>query len=122
MVEASSVEGTVEVKGEVKGKGGNFVCPRCGGLGYLDRRVRGEHVYFYCMHIERVGNRRRVHRCYLGAESYDYVERFQEMSLSGLMDKERFARYLDVLIPRLERKELLMLVRKAKERLKVLKD
>jgi hypothetical protein len=113
-----SVESSVELSGEGKGRGGNFVCPRCGGLGYLERlNVKG-HVYFYCRHVSRREGKVRIKKCYLGAESYDYVERFQELSLSGLVDKERFARYLEVLIAKLGREELKLLVKKARERLR----
>ena len=81
---------------------GKVLCPRCGGLGYLERRCRGEHAYVYVVHRERG----RVSKCYLGAESYDYVERFNALGLAGLADEGRFERYAAELVARLTASQL----------------
>jgi len=110
----SSVEGK-------RGRGGNFLCPRCGSFGYVERRSKGGHVYVYCVHVYRDGGRRRRKRCYLGAEEYDYVERFQELGLAGLTDRERFRRYMRSLLEKLGDEDLKWIVEEAKQRLEVLK-
>jgi hypothetical protein len=104
-----------------KRRGGNFVCPRCGGLGYLERRSVGGHVYVYCRHVWREGGRRRERKCYLGAEEYDYVERFQLLGLAGLTDKERFRRYMRSLLERLSPEDLTWIMEQASIRLKNIK-
>jgi len=74
------------------------VCPRCRGLGYWERRFRNGHVYVYVLHREG----RKVHRCYLGAEEYDYVERLHNLGLAGMHDDGRFERYAEELLDRLK--------------------
>jgi hypothetical protein len=71
-------------------------------LGYWERRSKGEHVYVYVLHREG----RKVHRCYLGAEAYDYVERMHNMGLVGMQDDGRFERYAEELLDRLKPKQL----------------
>ena len=78
------------------------LCPRCGGLGYWERRRRGEHEYIYVVH--RAGG--KVSRCYLGAAAYDYVERFNQLGLSGAADELRFERYAESLVARLTASQL----------------
>lgn len=81
-------------------------CPRCGGEGYLERRKVEGHVYLYCVHQKSEMGKRRKWRCYLGAEKYDYVERFNPLDLAGLYDKERFMRYMKRLLDSLEPNQL----------------
>jgi hypothetical protein len=99
-------------------KGSSVVsCPRCGGLGYWAREVRegprGRHAYVYVVHVE--GGRRR--KCYLGAEAYDYVERFHGLGLAGDMDGGRWRRYAEQLIDRLKPEDLRWLLGMIRERL-----
>jgi hypothetical protein len=71
-------------------------------LGYWERRSKGEHVYVYVLHREG----RHVRRCYLGAEAYDYVERLHNMGLVGMQDEDRFERYAEELLDRLNARQL----------------
>jgi len=52
-------------------------------------------------HRIREYGKTKIKTCYLGAEKYDYVERFQNLMLSGLIDKDRFRRYMLELIDKL---------------------
>jgi hypothetical protein len=70
---------------------GKVVCPRCGELGYVERRVvrtsGGEwgkvKTYIYVVH----GRGRDKRRCYIGpAEGYDYVEQHLALGLTNVMD------------------------------------
>jgi hypothetical protein len=112
----------VEKTGEAE-ESKKVLCPRCGGLGYLERRRRGghgEHVYIYVVHREG----KKVHKCYLGAEKYDYVERFHDIGLAGMHDEKRFWRYAEELVSKLTYEQLIKLeeliarakLRKLKER------
>jgi hypothetical protein len=59
-------------------------------------------VYVYVLHREG----RKIHRCYLGAEAYDYVERLHNMGLAGMHDDGRFERYATELLDRLKPRQL----------------
>ena len=77
------------------------ICPRpgCGApITWIEKRVRGEHVYYYAVHETRFGKQRKIKKCYLGAERYQYVEMFNPIGLAGLVDGSRFARYIDNII------------------------
>jgi len=77
------------------------VCPKCGlPYSYVSREKRGSNYYFYAVHVSKSGNKRRVKKCYLGAESYDYVARFNpELGrLAGLIDRTKALRYLEELL------------------------
>jgi len=100
--EAGKAETT---KAEMAEKSKKVLCPRCGDLGYIERRRRGEHVYIYIIHRDG----KRVHKCYLGAERYDYVERFHEIGLAGMHDEERFWRYAEELVSKLTYEQLVKL-------------
>jgi hypothetical protein len=71
-------------------------------LGYWERRSRNGHVYVYVLHREG----RHVRRCYLGAEAYDYVERTNPLGLVGMHDDDRFERYAEELLDRLNARQL----------------
>jgi len=95
-------------KAEMAEKSKKVLCPRCGGLGYLERRRKGEqgeHVYIYVVHREG----KKVHKCYLGAEKYDYVERFHDIGLAGMHDEKRFWRYAEELVSKLTYEQLVKL-------------
>ena len=96
---------------------GSYVCPRCGNFGYLQGLRRGKRTYFYCYHCRIEDGKRRVWKCYLGPEKYVNVERFQELGLSGLTDKDRFRKYLQNLLDRLEPEDLKWLAEEIKSRL-----
>ena len=102
-MEIEKIEKTGEAEESKK-----ILCPRCGGLGYLERRRRGEHgehVYIYVVHREG----KKVRKCYLGAEKYDYVERFHEIGLAGMHDEKRFWRYAEELVSKLTYEQLVKL-------------
>jgi hypothetical protein len=86
-----------------------FVCPRCGDLGYIERRYVNGQAYYYCRHVTIENKQRKEKRCYLGARQYSYVETFNRMQLAGLTDQERFRRYLEHLIPKLSVEDLLII-------------
>jgi hypothetical protein len=81
-------------------------CPRCGGKGYLERRVVEKQTYYYVRHVSFDGGRRSDHRCYLGPERYDYVEKTHHLHLSGYLDEERFRRYAQELVDKLPEEQL----------------
>lgn len=74
-------------------------CPRCNQpYSYIEKRKKGEHIYFYAVHIAKVDGKNKYHKCYLGAKEYEYVrmmhpEMFQ--SLTGMHDQERYVKYLE---------------------------
>jgi len=78
------------------------LCPRCGlPYSYVEAREVGGKVYYYAVHYYREGNKRRVRKCYLGPEYYDYVTRTHEregLILRGLTSTDRVIGYLDALI------------------------
>jgi uncharacterized C2H2 Zn-finger protein len=109
----------VEERAEPRRRRGRTLtaCPRCGGLGYLKRRAVGDHVYYYVYHVSRAGGRRHERACYIGAETYDYVERFNDLGLAGGADEERFRRYAEQLVSRLRPDELSWLMDLMRRRL-----
>jgi len=88
------------------------ICPRCGlPYSWLDRRVVGDKVYLYAVHVvERKGRSRKIRKCYLGPEeSYRYVSMMHEregLVLKGLADGDRALKYLDAIINYLSSIEL----------------
>jgi len=85
---------------------GKIDCPRCGEQGYIYKRYRGNKVYVYCRHPYYEGGVRRERKCYLGAEQYTYVEKFNPLGLTGAMLPSRFERYALNLISQLSEEEL----------------
>ena len=85
------------------------ICPRCGlPYSYVETREVGGKVYYYAVHYYREGNKRRVRKCYLGPEHYDYVTRTHEregLVLRGLTSTDRVISYLDALIDYVSRPE-----------------
>jgi hypothetical protein len=87
-------------------------CPVCGRpIDYIERRVvKGngtEHVYYYARHIVVDENgQKKVKKCYLGAETYDYVSRknydlgivFMGMAVDPVM---RLTEYVNSAVSRL---------------------
>mgnify|MGYP001772633034 CR=1 FL=1 len=107
-------------------------CPRpdCGEeISYIETRQVGDQIYFYAVHNhgytkDNGKTRPLLKRCYLGAYKYDYVERFNNLGLSGYVNPTRFEEYLKSLIDthELDIKEALrivdMLVRKLSTKIK----
>ena len=94
-------------------------CPRCGReVSYVERQVKGSQTYYYAVHYfgyEVVNGKvkKKVKKCYLGPREYEYVEKLHSLGLAGLIDRERFRRYLKELLDSTEMdlKELLEVVR-----------
>ena len=91
------------------------ICPRCGEpFSYLERhrdKVSGK-TYYYAVHYmgySRTSSgkiRKKVRKCYLGPEYYDYVTLTHEregLVLRGMLDRDRVLSYLDALIGFLNR-------------------
>jgi len=84
------------------------VCPRCGQpYSYIESYTRGSQTYYVAVHyegyekVEEEGKRKvkkRVRKCYLGPQTYKYVEKLHELGLSGPIDRERFKRYFRELL------------------------
>jgi hypothetical protein len=75
------------------------ICPLCNREGYFSRERRGNRYYVYFKH--KSGG-----KCYLGADTYYYVEKYNRLGLTGIHDKERFKRYLLELIDQLTEDQL----------------
>ena len=91
------------------------VCPRCGSpISWVERQRKGDRVYYYAVHYlgyTKVGGRvrKRVRRCYLGPESYEYVSRLHKdlgIVLEGAVVDRRVVHYLDAFVEALSRVEL----------------
>jgi len=83
------------------------ICPVCGArYSYIERRRTKHNVYIYFVHIYFEGRRRRVKKCYAGAEKcYKYVERTHfdiAPMFRGLHDEKRAIDYLERLVDFLE--------------------
>jgi hypothetical protein len=78
------------------------ICPRCGEAGgYIEKRMVNDRTYLYFVHQRVFGGERIIRRCYLGAGEYKYVNRFNPIGLSGLIDRDRFARYIEALVDKI---------------------
>jgi len=99
------------------------ICPRCfRNISWIERRERGGRAYYYAVHYDgysKVNGRikRFISKCYLGAEKYVNVEKFQNLELAGLADRGRFKRYVKRLIDMLSKEELEWIRRLVEERL-----
>jgi len=87
------------------------LCPRCGApYSWIERRESGGRVYYYAVHVYKDSSgKRRVKKCYLGPEEYEYVSRLhakEGLTLKGLRDSQRALEYLDALIAYLQTVEL----------------
>jgi len=79
------------------------ICERCGEpYSYREVRKTEHNVYIYNVHVTKIGNRRKIRKCYLGAQStYKYVERMHrdiELNLRGMHDHQRIVDYLKAII------------------------
>jgi hypothetical protein len=88
------------------------ICPRCfREVSWIERRSKGDRTYYYAVHYggySRVNGKikRSISKCYLGADEYVNVERFQNIGLSGVFDRDRFKRYVRRLMDFLSREDL----------------
>jgi len=91
------------------------VCPRCGSpVSWIESQTKGGRVYYYAVHYlgyEKVGRklRKRVRKCYLGPELYEYVTRLHSdlgLKLEGAVVDRRVLHYLDAFVEALSRVEL----------------
>ncbi len=90
------------------------VCPRCGRpIDWIERRIKNGHVYIYAYHYVKDENgKRKVKKCYLGPEKYDYANRvlatagIQVKSLAHQLidDKPLIASQLEDLVKAVEEK------------------
>jgi len=86
-------------------------CPVCGlPIDWVEKRVRNGHVYYYAYHYVKDENgKRKVKKCYLGADRYDYVSRknydlgttFRGMAYS---EADRFSEYFNSALDKLSAK------------------
>jgi len=86
-------------------------CPVCGlPIDWVEKRVRNGHTYYYAYHYVKDENgKRKVKKCYLGADTYDYVTRknidlgttFRGMAYS---EADRFSEYFKGALDKLSAK------------------
>jgi len=108
-------------------------CPRCEQpYSWLEKRNKDGHIYYYAVHLISDGKERHVHKCYLGAEEYDYVKRMHPemiVNMSGMVDNSRYIRYLEDIIGIIEKirldeaqkKEVLNILKNGIERVSKIK-
>jgi hypothetical protein len=78
------------------------ICPRCGEAGgYIEKRTVNDRTYLYFVHQRVIRGERIIRRCYLGAGEYKYVNRFNPIGLAGLIDRDRFTRYIEALVDKI---------------------
>jgi len=85
-------------------------CPRCGQHGYIEKMRRGSNIYILYVHEKTVNGKRTRKRCYVGAERYIYVNKFNDIGLTGIHDRTRYKKYLAVLLSRLTEEERVSLI------------
>jgi len=91
------------------------VCPRCGlPVSWVEKLRKGDRVYYVAVHYlgyNKSGGRvrKRVRKCYLGPETYEYVTRLHRdlgIVLEGAVVDRRVIHYLDAFVSALSRVEL----------------
>ena len=92
------------------------VCPRCGApISWVESQTKGGRTYYYAVHYygyTKVGKKikKKVKRCYLGPEVYEYVSRLHRdmgLTLEGAVaGQKRLTHYLDAFISALASAEL----------------
>jgi len=88
------------------------ICPRCGQpYRYLERRRRGNQVYYYAVHYEGYERgpdgrpRPKLRRCYLGPNAYIEVSKLHAdlgLTLKGLIEEGRERDYIEALASTIE--------------------
>jgi len=101
-------------------------CPRCGNMyKYTETRVINGQKYFYAIHIYRdENNRKRVHKCYMGAETYIYVKRVHEdtnIQFHGYTVPNRYQEYMKDIIDYIERDKVNSIIRTWRNKARVRK-
>jgi len=86
-------------------------CPRCGAqISWLEKQLKGSRVYYVAVHyLGSKEGKRRVKKCYLGPEEYDYVSRLHRdigITLEGAIKNRRVIHYLDAFLASLPQLEL----------------
>ena len=90
-------------------------CPRCGSpISWIETQRKGDRVYYVAVHYlgyTKSGGRvrKRVRKCYLGPEVYEYVSRTHQnlgVVLEGAVVDRRVLHYLDAFITALSKAEL----------------
>jgi len=90
-------------------------CPRCGSpISWIETQRKGDRVYYVAVHYAgytKVGGkvRKRIKKCYLGPEVYEYVSRTHQnlgVVLEGAVVDRRVLHYLDAFITALSKAEL----------------
>jgi len=74
-------------------------CPRCNKeYKYTEKRRYAKQTYYYAIHLwmDETG-KKRVHKCYLGAETYIYVKRVHmdsNINFHGYTVEDRYKQYI----------------------------
>ena len=91
------------------------VCPRCGlPFNWVETQDKGGRTYYYAVHYmgySKVGSKikKKIRKCYLGPEEYEYVSRLHSdlgLKLEGAVVERRVVHYLDAFISALAGSEL----------------
>lgn len=89
-----------ELSGE-RGEGFPEECPKCGNrYSWIERRVRGDQIYYYAVHEKREEGKRKVKKCYLGPKWYKNVSKLhfkEDLVFSGLVNPQRIQDYVNQL-------------------------
>jgi len=105
------------------------LCPRCNQpYSYIESYTKGSQRYYVAVHYEGYEKaevegkkkvKKRVRKCYLGPQTYRYVEKLHELGLSGPIDRERFKRYFKELLDEvdLSPRELVSMIEELSQRL-----
>jgi type II secretory pathway component GspD/PulD (secretin) len=78
----------------------NRICPICGSrYNTVEKRKIKDQVYIYFVHkIKDENGKIRIHKCYAGAkESYKYVQKFQNNSLTLKGNPSNYEKYSKVI-------------------------
>ena len=90
-------------------------CPRCGAeISWIETQKKKDRVYYYAVHYtgyDKVGSkvRKKVRKCYLGPEEYEYVSRLHSdlgLKLEGAVVEKRVVHYLDAFVEALVKADL----------------
>jgi len=84
------------------------LCPKCGApYSYISREPRGNHYYYYAVHVTNQDGKRKTRKCYLSAETYVYASSQNPglAPITGIVDGGRYIRYLEQLLEHVVTKE-----------------
>ena len=110
-------------------------CPRCSEpISYIHKETRycldadgnivAKHTYYYAVHYsyDPATKKMSYRRCYLGSDEYDYVERFNRLSLAGAIKEDRYKNYLQRIIDYVDEDALKRLQEQIQQQLKKLEE